>query len=613
VAKALHRALAKSPADRFRTVAEFEKALAGATLPLLARIPAGRARTAVYATVAILALALAAVAGALLWPERDSVPERDPGLVAVAPFRNDTGDPSFDIFGPLAAENIQHHLEQSGVAQAVSPSVVEPFLLSAGSVPDTVSFLSDGLGAGIVVTGRLILLGDSLQIRASCFDAIRGDDFFPVQPVTVPRDSPEETLQRIPDRVAAVIAQFLDPGNPYEAFESPPRVLEAYREFRRAPDVRAQGGSDEAMINHYLRASELDSAYVIPLLDVVDLLRVTGRYEEMDSVLGVLESRRRLMTPLQLLLFDYLRLGIEGDLELALLKAREIARTHPTEIAYLQGLEALSLNLLDEASGALEKWEKKEGGYLDAFVQNQPLYFNVYAIVLHLLDRHRKALEVALEGQRRFPAIGQYRDREMEALAAMGDMEGLEPLVDRDRSGEGYALFRIWTTTDELRAHGYSEEARAILEEEVGRFDTYPLYSDTVRPARRPHNRAHVLHRLGREEEAHLLWEEVVPHVPRGHEAVGLLGATAALIGDTAQARAMDQRLADAPDSESDRQRPLYRAWIAAALGEKERAVELLRELPHLNGFRMLYLHRDLNLEPLKGYPAFEAFMESKG
>ena len=65
----VRRCLAKSPADRFRTVAEFEKALAGATLPLLARIPMGRARAVVYGALAAIVLGVAAIAGSLLRPD----------------------------------------------------------------------------------------------------------------------------------------------------------------------------------------------------------------------------------------------------------------------------------------------------------------------------------------------------------------------------------------------------------------------------------------------------------------------------------------------------------------------------------------------------------------
>jgi len=614
VAKAIHRGLAKSPADRYRTVAEFERALAGATLPLLGRIPLGRARAMAYGVTGVLALAAAGLVGSLLRPEVETGPPPDPALVAIAPFRNDTGDPTYDLLSSQAAENVQHFLELRGVAQAVSRTVLEPILLSAEPSQDTVAFLSRRLGAGIVVTGRLVLLGDSLQIRAGCFDAVAGDDFFPVQPVTVPKSSPELALQQIPDRVVAVIAQFLDPGNPFEAFESPPRVLDAYREFRRASEMAAQGGSQDEVIAHYLRASELDSTYLVPLLDVADQLRTAGRLEEMDSVLAVLENRRQLMTPLQLLFFDYTRLGIEGELELAQLKVREIAKTHPTEIAYNQGIEALNLNYLDEAAAALERWETPEGGFREEFVSIQPLYFNVYPIVLHLLGRHQKELAVVLEGRRRFPAMFGLRDREVEARAASGDMENLDSLVALSRStGGGASLFRIWAAADELRAHGFREEAGTILEEEFRQFDSHPIYSDTVHPYRGPHTRAHILHRLGREAEAHALWEEALPHVPLDHEAVGLLGVTAAHAGDTAQARELLDRLSRIPDPDALARAAQYRAWIAVALGEYEQAVRFLGQLPPLNGYRGLYLHRDINLEPLRGYPAFDAFMRSKG
>jgi tetratricopeptide (TPR) repeat protein len=444
---------------------------------------------------------------------------------------------------------------------------------------------------------------------------VAGDDFFPVYSVTVPRASPELALQQIPDRVAAVIAQFLDPTNPYETLESPPRVLAAYREYRRAYEIEAQGGTEEEAIGHLLRASEMDSLYLTPLFDVLDRLRVAGRGEERDSVLGVLESRRHLMTPLEILYFDWLRLDPHEDSELALLKVREIAEIHPTAMAYNHGLDALNMNCLEEAASALERWEKPGGGFLDEYVAFHPLYFNVYAKVLHLLGRHQKELEVVMEAQRRFPSERYFRDGEMEARGALGDMEGLEPLIDRDRSGGVFLLFRIFTTTDELRAHGHPEEARAILEEEVSRFETNPHYSDpdTLRPARRPNNRAHVLHRLGREEEAHALWEEVFSYAPSNAEVMGLLGVTAAHTGDTAQAREMLDRVSRISDPHALARAAQYRAWIATALGEYDQAVQFLRELPPLNGSRGLYLHRDINLEPLRDDPAFVEFMRSKG
>jgi hypothetical protein len=48
-------------------------------------------------------------------------------------------------------------------------------------------------------------------------------------------------------------------------------------------------------------------------------------------------------------------------------------------------------------------------------------------------------------------------------------------------------------------------------------------------------------------------------------------------------------------------------AGIAALLGERERAMELIREAC-ANGASPRFMHADMDFESLRGYPAFEAF-----
>ncbi len=51
-----------------------------------------------------------------------------------------------------------------------------------------------------------------------------------------------------------------------------------------------------------------------------------------------------------------------------------------------------------------------------------------------------------------------------------------------------------------------------------------------------------------------------------------------------------------------------WRAVTAVAVGDQERAMELLRE----NGYRP-YLHTQYQLEPLWDYPPFQEFIRPKG
>ena len=63
----------------------------------------------------------------------------------------------------------------------------------------------------------------------------------------------------------------------------------------------------------------------------------------------------------------------------------------------------------------------------------------------------------------------------------------------------------------------------------------------------------------------------------------------------------------------ASRRNAYWRAGIAAALGERERAMQLLRQSGPLNWYPNLLEHVDPNLEPLWDYPPFQELLRPKG
>jgi Flp pilus assembly protein TadD len=113
------------------------------------------------------------------------------------------------------------------------------------------------------------------------------------------------------------------------------------------------------------------------------------------------------------------------------------------------------------------------------------------------------------------------------------------------------------------------------------------------------------------------VYEELLEESPADTIALAGLGAIAARLGESERARAISQQLAGRPGGQA-----LGRASIAALLGEREEAVELLREALHqigttgINrdwGWYMLQRHQDMDLESLHGYPPFEQFLRPRG
>ena len=93
----------------------------------------------------------------------------------------------------------------------------------------------------------------------------------------------------------------------------------------------------------------------------------------------------------------------------------------------------------------------------------------------------------------------------------------------------------------------------------------------------------------------------------------GALGVIAARTGNHEEARRIFDELPDPglPQSASDRS--FWRAAIAAHLGEKDRAVDLLSEAFSQGMPYYIYLHSHPAFEPLWDYPPFQELIEPKG
>ena len=168
--RVLETALAKVAADRFRTASEFSAALdralePGVTVPVAA-IP--RRRLALLGAAGLVVAVLAV----MLWPTAG--PALEPERYVVLPFRNRGTDQP----GPISADNATRLVWQSlsrwRDLQLVEADVVEDRTRRPGASYATLSSgmeLARSLGAGLLVWGEVLELGDSVSVRASVFRA----------------------------------------------------------------------------------------------------------------------------------------------------------------------------------------------------------------------------------------------------------------------------------------------------------------------------------------------------------------------------------------------------------------------------------------------------------
>ena len=181
VDEAVRRALAKAPADRFRTAGEFVRVMEGRSgtptgdAPLIIDERKPRRRSQTIAGVGALALAVAGAAAFVAF--KGGEPSRlDQAAVVVMPFAaTSPGDEVTNAAAAFRRQLTSALAEWEGV-QVLDEQVVQEALAERSEAirTDGSIRLARELGAGRLVRGTLERVGDSVVVRATSYDVERG-------------------------------------------------------------------------------------------------------------------------------------------------------------------------------------------------------------------------------------------------------------------------------------------------------------------------------------------------------------------------------------------------------------------------------------------------------
>ena len=603
IERALDRALAPAPADRFRSAAEFGQAL---------HAPVRRRRIVV--AVGAGALVLGALLARSLAPP--SVPGPQPNRIVVTVFANQTGLPELDQLGLIAADWLTAELQRTGLLQVVPSDAalqaarnIERALSEQPSSESTPS-LAGETGAGKQVSGSFTREADSLVLHIQVYDAVRGQMLGPLNPVKAAIARPEQVLPEARERLLGFLASSLDErlisyvGRPVR-----PPTYAAYLEASRGLEAYVRDHFEEAVL-HCRRAWELDSSFAAPLLLASISLSNLGSFSAADSLLGVLQGIRERLSAHQQHWVDYRRALMAGDYPAALRAVRLVASEEPASKAvYNYAVQAMQTGYLKEADSALAQLPSG-GGLLRRWVP----YWDVRSSIEHLRGEHQDELDAAREAVRANPDRIFARLPSARALAALGRREALESLLrdvrrlPPDPSASEVTLLR--EAAEELRAHGRPEDASRFWQRSLLLMD-----SRATRGSQGPEQRfirATTLYALARYADAVPLTDSLLGEAAPATDWVGLRGVLAARLGDSERAAEMAQRLAAEPRRYGFGVATLWRARIAAVRGLRDSAVALLGQAFEEGREYDLWIHRDLDLESLRGYPPFAALIKPR-
>ena len=425
---------------------------------------------------------------------------------------------------------------------------------------------------------------------------------------------PRAAIAALRQRVTAGLAAVLDPKlSEWTGVASQPPSYEAYQAFAAGMDAWERFDGREALRQFY-HAASLDSTYTLPLVMAAGVHRYLDECEKTDSIVSLLSDRHPQLARLDHLFLEKEIARCRGDWAAAYRASRLMYAALPGSewVGEEVSRNAIAIHRPREALSVLAKLHPDRGA-----LQGRTAYYNWLNIANHLIGAHEQELEAARRGRRQYPNNIATLRHELLALAALGRVREVNKGLDEIPSLPAHGLQKpgavMREAALELRAHGYPDGSREVLQRAIAWLDSRPRPEQATEASR--FDRLQTLYAARRWEPARAIAEQLVKEHPDNVTYQGLVGVLAAVRGDRRGAERADSVLV-ARRGPFVRGLPTYwRGCIAAQLGDRARAVTLLiqADAEGLNLFFVQSYHADPSLERLTGYPPFQEFLRPKG
>jgi hypothetical protein len=537
-----------------------------------------------------------------------------------------TGDSALATFGVMAADWITQQLTNAGEFEVVDPRSAEITRRAVDFIPrwfrddDVAVALAEESEAGLLVTGRYYKERDSIHVHAVIVD-VAGGRILRALPRAVVGGLRDE--QRLVDRLALQVvsmaaSEFDTSATANGLKRSMPASLAVYRETRAAWESYLAGDT-VAFHLHAQQAAALDSSYMLPLAMQAHVHADSREWAQVDSLVRRMMPHRGSLADLDVAALDLMVARLAGDLDHQVQAAFEVMRAAPAspETRTHAARIAVNANRPRQALAAVAGVDPSRGVML--FVS---WYWNWTTAAHHLLGQHDTELRAAETGARRLPRNIAALANRGRALAAHGRADDLHELLD-DLAASSHDNARRWKValdwTRELRAHGHESSAVGLLLAVRGDVEAALAAGDSSADW----YLATIDGELLRWRESYARWETVAARHPTSMDALGHLAVAAARSGDVGRARRIEAQLAATRTPYAHGRDVMWRARIAAALGERVRALHLVEEALARGHARFIdpaggvldepELHADPRLRELWPHPGFKALLVPRG
>ncbi|MBI5267476.1 MAG: serine/threonine protein kinase, partial [candidate division Zixibacteria bacterium] len=270
-------------------------------------IPIRRKRRILIPSVALLVVLAAVVV--IFKPWRLVMKSADESKVrkrvVVVPFKNQTGDPSMDQLGLMAADWTTQGLMLLDMVDVVPTEISRSLNTTSG-----IRSIAAATKSTFVVSGSYYRFGDSIQFQAQVNNA-KEELLAAVAPIYASTAKPMQGVESVRQRVMGALAQVSQEGFEGQLPRAP--KYDAWLQHVKGSELFDTKNDWAGSIQHFAQACALDSTFNAPLLQMFWAYCNLGKRIQADSVLKLLEGRRSLMSAQQLLKFDQQKAELAGD------------------------------------------------------------------------------------------------------------------------------------------------------------------------------------------------------------------------------------------------------------------------------------------------------------
>jgi tetratricopeptide (TPR) repeat protein len=560
------------------------------------------------------------------------IPELIKNRVAVAYFKNETGDSSLDYLKRMAADHLTEGIGKVNFVE-VAALVPENEIDATKQSSEQLNLLSEKTGANIIVSGVFYKEGNKLIFQPEVSNISTAKPLKTLQRITGELSDPSFILEELSQIVLSLLGFKFDiPWKTYSDYMGYVPRYDAYKEYKEGWDLYMGGRKPMESVERFEKAVALDSSFINAYLMIGLVFYDFGFLAEGDSMVEFLNDIRNDFTLQERKLIIWFKTMLHNDLTGYLQVCREITE-FDADWHWNTGWGAVRLNRLSEAVEWFSQIDPD-----NSFSSMWEGYWIIHEVTLHMLGRHEDELQVVNEHRQRFQESLYALVEEITAHMALGNLQKAMELkkdiyVPMEVMNPGQGLIRL---AKEFAVHGYEKEAQESIEEaiqwfrgrpeserrahQVNLFDAldisvFSLGTEESLQQTVEQEKQEIQLTSNRDERIQMMRQiaqELVEEEPSNEDYQGRLGILYAQLGDRENASRIFKLLGELDKQFLHGKNIFWQAAIATRLGELSRAVTLLYDAQSKGNAFNSGFHRDLVWKPLREYPGFIEFMRPK-